>query len=83
MRIQVWGANVRQDVVRLEGGGKLVRSSDVARLMVQLLLVAPAGSFAEYDADAGEIVVVVSDAALMDSERRLKLHRALDELDAD
>jgi len=59
-----------------------VRSSDVARLMVQLLLVAPAGSYAEYDADAGEIVVVVSDAALMDSEKRLKLHRALDELDA-
>jgi len=50
--------------------------------MVQLLLVAPAGSYAEYDADAGEIVVVVSDAALMDSEKRLKLHRALDELDA-
>jgi len=50
--------------------------------MVQLLLVAPAGSYAEYDADAGEIVVVVSDRGLMDTERRAKLHRALDEIES-
>ena len=59
-----------------------MNASDVARLMVQLLLVAPAGSYAEYDADAGEIVVVVSDRGLMDTERRAKLHRALDEIES-
>ena len=59
----------------------LVRSSEVARLMVQLLIVAPPGSYAEYDADAGEVVVVVSGTSLLSHEKRLKIHRALDELD--
>jgi len=49
--------------------------------MVQLLIVAPPGSYAEYDADAGEVVVVVSGTSLLSHEKRLKIHRALDELD--
>ena len=58
-----------------------MKASEVARLMVQLLLVAPPGSYAEFDAEKGELVVVVSDAGLLDKEKRLKLCRGLDEAD--
>lgn len=37
----------------------LVLSSDIARLMVQLLMIAPNGSYAWFDAESGELVLVV------------------------
>lgn len=43
--------------------------SDVARLMVQLLLIAPAGSFVEFDSEHNEIVLVL-EGGMSGRERR-------------